>query len=196
MALRLATGLLTSAQLPPGFELLPGVPGSPAPRAPLMSMPCSDLVTDSFLATHTQPLEEVSAGLERPPTGADGLADGWYGEETLDRYGPGQAAAVMTAIRGAAQRCASYSDVLPLDGPATHNTVSAKDPGVPADEGLVLRITVTASDDAQPWVTERAFVREGDVLLTVDKLIEQAPVVGVEAVLPAAVTAYRAGSGR
>ncbi|MFI9322506.1 hypothetical protein ACIGXI_22365 [Kitasatospora aureofaciens] len=59
-----------------------------------------------------------------------------------------------------------------------------------------LRITVTSADDTQPWVIERAFVREGDVLLPVDKLIEQAPVVGVEAVLPAAVAAYRAGSGR
>ncbi|WP_224283757.1 hypothetical protein [Streptomyces sp. LS1784] len=158
-------------------------------------MPCSDLVTDSFLATHTQFLEEAWVSLERPPTDPHDLADGWYGEETLDRYGPGQAATVMTAIRGAAQRCASYSDVLPLGGPATRNTVSTKDAGVPADDSLVLRITVTSADDNQPWVIERAFVRERDVLLTVDKLIEQAPVVGVEAVLPAAVAAYRAAGG-
>ncbi|MFJ8628406.1 hypothetical protein ACIRD3_36980 [Kitasatospora sp. NPDC093550] len=153
-------------------------------------------MTESFLVTHTQVLDEAWVSLERPPTDPHSLADGWYGEETLDRYGPGQAAAVMTAVRGAAQRCASYSDALPLGGPATHNTVETKDPGVPADDGLVLRITVTSADDTQPWVIERAFVREGDVLLTVDKLIEQAPVVGVEAVLPAAVAAYRASSSR
>lgn len=99
----------------------------------------------------------------------------------------------MAAIRGAAQRCPSYASA--LDGDTTvQETVSVTAADVPADDSLVLRIASTLPDDPEPYVSEEAFVREGDVILMVQKIVAQKPRSGVEAVLPAAVAAYRAAT--
>ncbi|MET8749727.1 hypothetical protein ABZW32_06520 [Streptomyces sp. NPDC004667] len=193
---RLRDGLLTQARLPQGFRLLTeevnstttGAPHAPAATVPIASMPCSELGVDSFMTAHARPLEDVAVGLEQVPDD-----DGWFGQEALDRYAPGRAAEVMADIRGAAQRCPSYATALG-SGTTTQETVSVTGADVPADDGLVLRISSTLPDDPDPYVSERAFVREGDVILMVQKTIAQKPRSGVEAVLPAAVAAYRAAT--
>ncbi|MFJ2779577.1 MULTISPECIES: hypothetical protein [unclassified Kitasatospora] len=72
--------------------------------------------------------------------------------------------------------------------------MSTAEAGVPADDGLVLRITSAFPDNPEPFITETAFVREGDVILAVHKVVTQKPLSGVEAVLPAALAAYRAAA--
>ncbi|MQS16347.1 hypothetical protein F7Q99_30090 [Streptomyces kaniharaensis] len=169
-----------------------GAPNSPSSSVSIESMPCSELAVDDFLTTHARPSEDVSVGLEKPPASRDDY--GWFGQESLDRYVPGQAAAVMAAIRGTAQRCTSYTDTLPAGGSSTKNAVSTAEAGVPADDSLMLRISSTIPDDPEPYITEVALVREGDVILTVRNVVTQKPSSGVEAVLPAALAAYRAAA--
>ncbi|MER7845654.1 hypothetical protein ABTZ03_17110 [Kitasatospora sp. NPDC096077] len=184
--------LLTAARLPAGFELLPDVSPAPrrrAPGEPIASMPCTELTVTQLLPTHTPSLEHVSVGLKGPAADADGID--WFGEETLDRYGPGKAAAAMADLRGAVRRCPTYTTDFP-DGTSEQGTLSTEDPGLPGDEGLVLRVASLFPGGTDPFVSEVAFVREGDVILTVHKVVDQKPLAGVEAVLPAAVTAYRA----
>ncbi|MFD7907587.1 hypothetical protein ACFV4G_35820 [Kitasatospora sp. NPDC059747] len=188
---RLRDALLTDRQLPPAFRLLTAsaTPDQHFSDVPITAMPCEELVVEGFTARHDRPAEGVSVGLEKP-------SDDWFGRESLDRYPPGRAAAVMAAVHGAAQRCASYTATLPVDGSPTKNTVStAGVGGVAADDGLVLRISALGPGDGEPYVTEVALVREGDVILTVHKTVAQQPRSSVEAVLPAAVAAYRAAAG-
>ncbi|MGW2372189.1 MULTISPECIES: hypothetical protein [Kitasatospora] len=61
--------------------------------------------------------------------------------------------------------------------------------GLP-DPGGRGAVRVPGSSD--PFISETAVVREGDVILTLKKVVDQKPLAGVEAVLPAAVAAYRA----
>ncbi|KRB62301.1 hypothetical protein ASE03_06700 [Kitasatospora sp. Root187] len=196
---RLRSGLLTQDRLPEGFELLSaqvdstttGAPHLPASTVSLAQMPCSELGVESFMTRHAPPLEDVAVGLERhPPDLAD---EGWFGQEVLDRYAPGRAAEVMAAIRGAAQRCASYTSTL-SDGTRVQDVVSVAAAGVPADDSLVLRITSDYPGQSDPFVTETAFAREGDVILMVQKVVAQKSSPDMEAVLAPAVAAYRAAA--
>jgi hypothetical protein len=50
--------------------------------------------------------------------------------------------------------------------------------------------------DTDPYITEKGFVRMGDVILMVQKVVAQKPQSGVEAVLSPAVAAYRAAAAR
>ncbi|MFF7076386.1 hypothetical protein [Streptomyces lavendulae] len=196
---RLRGGLLTQAQLPQGFNLLTAeinstttaAPHGPASTVPIASMPCSELGVESFMTHHAPPLEDVAVGMEQISEQADDY--GWFGQEALDRYAPGRAAEVMDAIRAAAQRCPSYANALD-SSTTTQETVSVTAADVPADDSLVLRIASALPDDPEPYVSEQAFVREGDVILMVQKLVAKKPRAGVEAVLPAAVAAYRAAT--
>ncbi|MEV7027292.1 hypothetical protein [Kitasatospora sp. NPDC093558] len=184
---RLRDGLLTEGRLPDGFRL--SKPSEASGRddsdVPITAMPCLDLVVEGFMTRHAPPLEDVSVGLER-------ASDGWSGHEWLDRYAPGRAAVVMAAVRDAALRCASYTATFPAAGTTTKNTVSTTGAGVAADDGLVLRISAVQAGEPKPYVTELGLVREGDVILTVRRIVTNKPQSGVEAVLPAAVAAYRA----
>ncbi|GLV83343.1 hypothetical protein Slala03_30320 [Streptomyces lavendulae subsp. lavendulae] len=200
---RLRGGLLTQAQLPRGFHLLTAeinstttaAPHGPASTVAIASMPCSELGVESFMTHHAPPLEDVAVGMEQVPeqTSEQAADDGWFGQEALDRYAPGRAAEVMDAIRAAAQRCPSYANALD-SSTTTQETVSVTAADVPADDSLVLRIASALPDDPEPYVSEQAFVREGDVILMVQKLVAKKPRAGVEAVLPAAVAAYRAAT--
>ncbi|MEU9944758.1 hypothetical protein [Streptomyces lavendulae] len=200
---RLRDGLLTQAQLPRGFHLLTAeinstttaAPHGPASTVPIASMPCSELGVQSFMTHHAPPLEDVAVGMEQVPEQISEQVpdDSWFGQEALDRYAPGRAAEVMAAIRAAAQRCPSYANALD-SGTTTQETVSVTAADVPADDSLVLRIASALPDDPEPYVSEQAFVREGDVILMVQKLVAKKPRAGVEAVLPAAVAAYRAAT--
>ncbi|MGW3326246.1 hypothetical protein [Streptomyces virginiae] len=195
----LRDGLLTQAQLPDGFRTLTqqvnstttGAPHAPASTVPIASMPCPELAVGAFMTVHAPPVEDVAVGLEQVPADdGDGEDEGWFGQESLDRYAPGRAAAVMDAIRGAAQRCPSYTDTF-VTGTHGQSTVSVTAADVPADDSLVLRITTTVPEVTDPFISETGFVREGDVILMVQKVVGQKPRAGVEAVLPAAVAAYR-----
>ncbi|MFJ8475528.1 hypothetical protein [Kitasatospora sp. NPDC094011] len=189
LPLRLSDLLPTAGQLPPGFKLLTdSSAATPEIRRSIATAPCTDLVADHFLSVHSRPSEVASVSLEKPPVGSD-FQDRWYGEETLGRYGPNEAEGFMRAVRDTAQSCASYHTVLPGDDSSTAVTVSTRDAGVPADEGLVLRTSM--AEPSGTWVAEVAFVREGNVILTVDTVLEEEPGFGVDAVLPAVVTAYR-----
>ncbi|MER5732453.1 hypothetical protein ABT084_29660 [Streptomyces sp. NPDC002138] len=200
---RLRDGLLTAARLPQGFLLMTeqinatttGAPHAPASTVPIASMPCTELGVESFVPRHARPLEDVAVGLERQlatDTIEDGgVDDSWFGQEVLDRYAPGQAAAVMSAVRDAAGRCPSYTTTY-ADGDHGVETVTVAPADVPADDGLVLRISTVMPGSADPFISESAFVREGDVILTVQKIGSQRPRAGVEAVLAPAVAAYRA----
>lgn len=197
---RLRDGLLTGRQLPQGFELLSaavnstttGAPHQPASAVSLDRMPCADLGVQSFMTVHAPPVEDVAVAMQQVP--ADGADDdGWFGQESLDRYPPGRAAEVMAAVRAAAQRCASYPTTL-AGGTEVQETVSVVRPGVPADDGLLLRVTSAYPGDPVPYVTETGFVREGDVILMVQKTVAQKPSSGVETVLAPAVAAYRAAA--
>ncbi|MFJ9517758.1 hypothetical protein ACIRPK_05725 [Kitasatospora sp. NPDC101801] len=193
----LRAGLLTQERLPPGFELLTaeidstttGAPHRPASTVPIAEMPCSELGVDSFMTAHAPPAEDVAVGLQQEP--ADGAGDGWFGQEVLDRYPSGRAAEVMVAIRGAAQRCASYTRTLG-DGTPVQDVVSTAGAAVPADDILVLRIVSAHPGQDDPFVTETGFARIGDVILTVQQVVAQNPSAGVRAVLVPAVEAYRA----
>ncbi|WP_329403306.1 hypothetical protein OG523_03175 [Streptomyces virginiae] len=202
---RLRDGLLTQAQLPDGFQALTeqvnatttGAPHARASTVSIASMPCPELGVGTFMTVHAPPVEDVAVGLEQVPdsdsdSDGDGYGDdeGWFGQESLDRYAPGRAAAVMDAIRGAAQRCPSYTDTF-VTGTHGQSTVSVTGADVQADDSLVLRITTTMPEVTDPFISETAFVREGDVILMVQKVVGQKPRSGVEAVLPAAVAAYR-----
>jgi len=195
---RLRDGLLTRAQLPAGFRLTEGevnstttgAPHRSAPTVPIASMPCSELGVESFMTAHARPVEDVAVGLEQEPVGGPD-DEGWFGQEALDRYAPGQAAEVMAAIRAAAQRCTSFATTL-AGGTQVQEAASVTGADVPADDSLVLRITSTHPGTPDPFVTETAFVREGDVIVMVQKVVAQKPPAGVEAVLPRAVAAYRA----
>ncbi|WP_158780904.1 hypothetical protein [Streptomyces sp. NRRL S-237] len=196
---RLRDGLLTQAQLPDGFKALTeqvnstttGAPHAPASTVSIAQMPCPELGVGNFMAVHAPPVEDVAVGLEQVPADDGDVEDeGWFGQESLDRYAPGQAAAVMDAIRGAAQRCPSYTDTF-FDGTHGQSTVSVTGADVRADDSLVLRITSTMPEVTDPFISETGFVREGDVILMVQKVVGQKPRSGVEAVLPAAVAAYR-----
>ncbi|MFJ2779576.1 hypothetical protein [Kitasatospora sp. NPDC087315] len=117
---RLREGLPTAGQLPSEFQLLTdetdsATAGTPASGAPIASVPCPGLSPGHFLTARARPLEDVAVGLEKPSADADGF--GWFGQESLDRYAPGQAAAVLAAIRSTAQRCASCTDTLPVGVP-------------------------------------------------------------------------------
>ena len=193
-------GLLTQDRLPPGFELLSGKVNSTTTDAPrhrasttLAGMPCSELGVHSFMTAYAPPAEDVSVGLERDP-GDDLDDEGWFGQEVLDRYAPGQAAALMAGIRDAAQRCASYTDTL-TDGTRTRETASVTGGEVPADDGLVLHLSSTFPDGTV-FVGARAFVRIGDVILTVQEVAHEKPSPDLETVLAAAVTGYRASAAR
>ncbi|MER5864534.1 hypothetical protein [Kitasatospora sp. NPDC002040] len=197
----LRAGLLTGSQLPPGFELLSapvnstttGAPHQPASAVPLAEMPCPDIGVESFMTVHAPPLEDVAVAMQQVP--ADGADDdGWFGQESLDRYAPGRAAEVMAAIRAAAQRCASYPTTL-FGGAEVQETVSVLRPQLPADDGLVLRVASAYPGDDVPYVTETGFVREGDVILMVQRTVAQKPSSGVETVLAPALAAYRAAAG-
>ncbi|MGW0771901.1 hypothetical protein [Streptomyces sp. NPDC002676] len=194
---RLRDGLLTQAQLPHGFKLMTGkidstttgAPHTPS-TVPIASMPCSQLTVESFMTAHARPGEDVAVAVEQEPVGDD---YGWFGQESLDRYAPGQAAAVMAAVRGVTQRCTAYTDALD-DGTRTQNTVSVRGADVRADDSLVLRIASTLSGDTDPYITETGFVREGNVILMVQKMSAKKPQSGVETVLSPAVAAYRAAT--
>lgn len=193
----LRDGLLTQAQLPDGFRALTqqvdstttGAPHAPASTVPIASMPCPELAIGTFMTAHAPPEEDVAVALEQVPAD-DGEDEGWFGQESLDRYAPGRAAAVMDAIRGAAQRCPSYTDTF-VTGTHGQSTVSVTGTGLRAEDSLVLRITTTMPEVTDPFISETGFVREGDVILMVQKVAGQKPRSGVEAVLPAAVAAYR-----
>ncbi|MFJ8622055.1 hypothetical protein ACIRD3_04340 [Kitasatospora sp. NPDC093550] len=195
----LRDGLLTQDRLPKGFKLLTaeanltttGAPHTPS-ATPIASMPCKELGVNSFMTAHAAPAEDVAVGLERTPVGDDDL--GWFGQEALDRYGPGQAAAVMAAIRGAAQRCTSYTNTL-TDGTRLQETVSVTAAAVPGDDSVLLRVTSTFPEDAHTFVGVTGFVRVGDVIVMVQQIAEEKPSSDTEAVLAAAVSAYRAATG-
>ncbi|MER7585395.1 hypothetical protein, partial [Kitasatospora sp. NPDC097691] len=155
------------------------------------SMPCSELAVESFMTKHAPPAEDVAVGVTRPPAGDDDLS--WFGQEVLDRYAPGQAAEVMTAIRGVAGRCASYTDTL-AGGEQLRVTATVSPADPRGDDSLLLRITSTFPDDPEPWVDETAFVRTGDVILVVQEIVEHPPTSGTRDVLAAAVTAYRSAA--
>ncbi|MFY4722705.1 hypothetical protein [Streptomyces sp. LaBMicrA B280] len=167
-----------------------GAPHTPS-TVPLTSMPCSQLTVSSFMTAHARPVEDVAVAVEREPVGGDDY--GWFGQESLDRYAPGRAAAVMAAVRGVARRCTTYTDAL-VDGTRTRNTVSVTRADARADDSLVLRIASAFSGDTDPYITETGFVREGDVILMVQKVVERKPKSGVETVLSPAVAAYRAAA--
>ncbi|MFH8386747.1 hypothetical protein ACH4E7_38515 [Kitasatospora sp. NPDC018058] len=196
---RLRDGLLTRDQLPLGFRLLTeevnstttGAPHTPS-AVPIASMPCSELGVESFMTTHALPAEDVAVGVERTRVGNDDL--GWFGQESLDRYAPGQAAAVMAAIRGVAQNCASYTNTL-ADGTRLQETASVTAAEVSADDSLLLHTTSTFPGDPEPFVGETAFVRMGDVILMVQQVSDQKPSPSSEKVLAAAVKAYRSAGG-
>ncbi|MFF2081791.1 hypothetical protein ACFVXG_44345 [Kitasatospora sp. NPDC058162] len=193
---RLTDRLVTAARLPAGFQLLASdASRTSAPGAPIASMPCTELTVSRLLQRHTRPLEEASVGLEQPPADPENPDDnGWFGQESLDRYGPGQAAEAMAAVRDAAQRCPAYTEDFP-NGDSARNALSTKGAGVPADDSVVLRETSTFVGKSTVWITEKAFVREGDVIMTMEQIVDDKPRFGVEAVLPAAVAAYRAAGG-
>ncbi|MBD0691075.1 hypothetical protein [Streptomyces sp. CBMA123] len=196
---RLRDGLLTRDQLPQGFQLLTedvnstttGAPHTPS-TIPIASMPCSELGVESFMTTHALPAEDVAVGLERTPVGDEDM--GWLGQESLDRYAPEQAAAVMASIRGAVQRCASYTTTS-LDGGQTQETASATAAEISADDSLLLRTTWTHPGDPKPFVGETAFVRMGDVILMVQQVADKKPPSDTEKILAAAVKTYRAAGG-
>ncbi|MCE3029555.1 hypothetical protein [Streptomyces sp. CMSTAAHL-2] len=158
---------------------------------PLASMPCSQLAVSSFMTAHAHPVEDVAVAVEQEHIVGDDY--GWFGQESLDRYAPGRAAAVMAAVRGVAQRCTAYTDTL-VDGSRTHNTVSVTRADERADDTLVLRVASTFSGDTDPFITETGFVREGDVIIMVQKMVARKPKSGVETVLSPAVAAYRAAT--
>uniref|UniRef100_A0AB33JZR7 PknH-like extracellular domain-containing protein n=2 Tax=Kitasatospora sp. CMC57 TaxID=3231513 RepID=A0AB33JZR7_9ACTN len=195
----LRAGLLTQDRLPQGFELLSaqvdstttGAPHQPASTDSLAQMPCSELGVESFMTVHAPPLEDVAVGLQRNPP--DETDDGWFGQESLDRYAPGRSAEVMAAVRAAAQRCASFTSTL-AGGTQVQETASVTAAGVAADDGLVLRIVSAYPGEADPFVTETGFVREGDVILMVQQVVAQKPSSGVTTVLAPAVAAYRAAA--
>ncbi|GHF78140.1 hypothetical protein GCM10018790_65130 [Kitasatospora xanthocidica] len=199
---RLRDGLLTQDRLPRGFRLntaeadstTTGAPHTPS-AVPIAAMPCSELGVDSFMTAHAPPAEDVAVGVERTPVGDGDDDSGWFGQEALDRYQPGQAAAVMAAIREAARRCASFTTTV-VDGTPLRQTVSVTPAGVPADDGLLLHLTSTFPDDPQPFIDETAFVRIGDVIVLVQRIADRKPSSDSEAVLAAAVTTYRSATGR
>ncbi|MFJ9457902.1 hypothetical protein ACIRST_22810 [Kitasatospora sp. NPDC101447] len=192
----LRAGLLTADRLPPGFQLdtekvnatTTDPPHTPSPT-PIASMPCSELGVESFMTKHARPVEDVAVGVTRSPVRDDDI--GWFGQEVLDRYAPGQAAEVMAAIRGVAGRCPSYTDTLP-SGEQLQVTASVTPADPRADDSLLLHITSTFPGDAAPWVDETAFIRVGDVILVVQEIVESAPTSGTRDVFAAAVTTYRA----
>ncbi|MFJ5882583.1 hypothetical protein [Kitasatospora cineracea] len=194
----LRAGLLTADRLPQGYTLNTSEVESTTTRAPsatstyvpntdpLESMPCSELGITSFLTTHAKPLEDVAVGLEREPVGDDDF--GWGGQEVLDRYPPGRAAAVLDAVRAAVGRCAEFSTVL-FDGSVSQESATATRDG----DSLRVRITsMPPPDGVHPWVDETAFVRFGDVVLTVQQVGTDRPTDDLRTVLDAAVRAYRA----
>jgi len=193
----LRADLLTADRLPKGYTLNTSEVESTttrAPRAtstyvpntePLESMPCSELGITSFLTTHAKPLEDVAVGLWREPVGDDDF--GWGGQEVLDRYPPGRAAAVLDAVRAAVGRCADFSTVL-VDGSVSQEGATATQVG----DSLRVRITSMPHDGVHPWVDETAFVRFGDVVLTVQQVGTDQPTDDLQTVLDAAVQAYRA----
>ncbi|WP_282205681.1 hypothetical protein [Kitasatospora fiedleri] len=194
----LRAGLLTADLLPKGFTLNTSEVESTttrAPRAastyvpntePLESMPCSELGITSFLTTHAKPLEDVAVGLERQPVGDDDF--GWGGQEVLDRYPFGRAAAALDAVRAAVGRCADFSTVL-VDGSVLQESATA----IQVGDSLRVRITsMPPPDGVHPWVDETAFVRFGDVVLTVQQAGTDRPTDDLQTVLDAAVQAYRA----
>ncbi|MFI5986689.1 hypothetical protein ACIBEA_38245 [Streptomyces sp. NPDC051555] len=203
---RLRDGLLTRDRLPKGFLLntaqvqaaTTGAPHGPASTVPIASMPCSELGVESFMTRHAPPLEDVAVGveLELPEvTGnEDEVDEGWFGQESLDRYAPGGAAAVMSAIRDAVARCPSYKDTY-VGGDTGETTVSLAKTDAPGDDGLVLRTKSTMTGLADPFLGETGFVRQGDVILMVQKAAAQKPRVAMEAVLVPAAAAYRAAAG-
>ncbi|MFD9689353.1 hypothetical protein [Kitasatospora sp. NPDC059088] len=130
--------------------------------------------------------------MERTPVGDDDL--GWFGQESLDRYGPGQAAAVMDAIRSVVRGCANYTRTL-ADGTRLQETASVTAAQMPADDSLLLHTTSAFPSDPDPYVGETAFVRMGDVILMVQQVPGQKASPDTEQVLAAAVTAYRAAGG-
>ncbi|RAJ42608.1 hypothetical protein K353_02280 [Kitasatospora sp. SolWspMP-SS2h] len=194
----LRAGLLTADLLPEGFTLntsevestttrAPGAASTYVPNTgPLESMPCSELGIDSFLTTHAKPLEDVAVGLERRPVGDDDF--GWGGQEVLDRYPFGRAAAVLDAVRAAVGRCADFSTVLE-DGAVLQESATATQVG----DSLRVRITsMPPPEGVHPWVDETAFVRFGDVVLTVQQIGTDRPTDDLRTALDAAVRAYRA----
>ncbi|RKE19038.1 hypothetical protein BX266_2339 [Streptomyces sp. TLI_171] len=191
---RLRDGLLTADRLPPGFTLNTSATESTttrAPRAgaaaaePLESMSCSELGVSSFLTTHAPPLEDVAVGLERTPVGAEDL--GWGGQQALDRYPAGQAAAVLDAVRLAAGRCASFSTTL-IDGSQIQEFATATQVG----DSLRLRVTSTGpSGSTGEWVDETAFLRVGDVILSVQEVVTDQPGTEVQTLFAAAEATYR-----
>ncbi|MFD7028109.1 hypothetical protein ACFWAR_08770 [Streptomyces sp. NPDC059917] len=203
---RLRDGLLTQAQLPQGFNLntakiestTTGAPHAPASTVPLASMPCSEIGVDSFMTRHAPPLEDVAVAMEQVPA-VDGTSDtieeGWFGQESIDRYAPGGAAAVMSALRDAVARCPSYKDTF-VDGSSGETTVSSATTAASGDEGLVVRTRTTMADAGDPYLGETGFVRQGDVILMVQKIGAQKPPAGVDAILVPAAAAYRAAAGR
>lgn len=195
---RLRDGLLTQDRLPHGFKLMTGQTDSTTTGAPhtlstvpLASMPCSQLTVASFMTAHARPVEDVAVAVEQEHIVGDD--SGWFGQESLDRYAPGRAAAVMATVRGVAQRCTAYADALD-DGSRTHNTVSVRRADARGDDSLVLRVASTFSGDTDPFITETGFVREGDVIIMVQKMVARKPKSGVETVLSPAVAAYRAAT--
>ncbi|MEU9045941.1 MULTISPECIES: hypothetical protein [unclassified Kitasatospora] len=196
---RLRDGLLTQNRLPQGFRLNTEEVNSTTTRppytpstVPIAAMPCKELGVDSFMTTHAPPAKDVAVGVERTPVGDDDL--GWFGQEVLDRYAPGQAAAVMDAIRGAAGRCASYTSTL-VDGTQLQETASVTAAKVPTDDSLLLHLTSTFPEDGTTFVKVTAFARVGDVILMVQHAAVDTASSDTETVLTAAVTAYRSAAG-
>lgn len=195
----LRDGLLTLDRLPRGFQLdtadvnstTTGAPHTPS-AVSIASMPCSELGVESFMTAHAHPVEDVAVGVERTPVGDDDM--GWFGQESLDRYAPGQAAEVMAAIRGVAGRCTSSTNTL-ADGTPLRDTASVTAALVAADDSLLLHLTSAFPDGGQQFVNETAFVRMGDVILMVQHVVEDHPSSDTETVLSAAMTAYRSTTG-
>ncbi|WP_354382952.1 hypothetical protein [Streptomyces sp. PvR034] len=177
-----------------------GAPHAPASTVPIASMPCSEIGVESFLTRHAPPLEDVAVGVEMelPEITGDGTGgdapEGWFGQESLDRYAPGGAAAVMSALRDAVARCPSYKDTF-VSGTSGETTVSLATTDAPGDEGLVVRTKTTMDGVADPFLGETGFVRQGDVIIMVQKTAAQKPPAGVDAVLVPAAAAYRAAAG-
>lgn len=136
-------------------------PSEARTAVPLSAMTCPDLQRVNFLALHDHPVEDVATGIERRPVAADD--DGWFGSEAIDVYAPGQAASAMAAIRRVARGCHSYTDT----DPDSTITVTATDPRLGADDGLVLTYTIKLAVDDGPMTMQIAFLRSGDAIITV-----------------------------
>lgn len=190
--------LITQAGLPAGFvrKDLPanadtgqGADGSQS-AVPLDAMTCPDLLRVDFLTIHARPVVTVTTGIQRRP--ADTVTgtitdDGWFGQEGIALYAPGQATRAMTSIRHVAARCHSFTDA----DPASTNGVSVTGTTLGADEGLILTFVIKLSVDDAPMTMQTGFLRSGDVIISVNRSPFYKAPDDVNTVLTPAWAAYR-----